>query len=106
MNELANIDNDPKLLQEIMEVSEQRSIGNFDNMLPIANVTIPANILITCPKARQHLSQVKNCEGCNYFNGMVQTTYDDKKELPFDFKYAVSCGYPSDRKCMSVCIEG
>ena len=99
---MSNIDTDKEILEKIMEVSDQRSMGNFNNMLPVAVVDIPINILRNCPMERRELHRVRNCKGCAWFNGVVQTTYNDKTEMQFNEKYAINCGFPVDRKCTSI----
>ena len=102
------IDDDPAMLHNIKLVDRQRGAGDFDNMLPVVDVQIPASVVIGCPMVRQHLSQAKNCKTCDHFNGIVQTSYNDEGPMQWDHKFAISCRFPLDRKCSSVCfsVEG
>ena len=97
-----NIDTDKKVLEHIMQVSDQRSNGNFNNMLPVVNIPVPDSVLINCPLDRRDLHRAKNCDVCTWFNGVVQTAYNDENEMRFKEKYAISCGFPVDRKCTSL----
>ncbi len=100
------IDKDKKILENIQRVSRQRGSGDYDNMLPLVSNDIPPSVVISCPLARQHLRQAMQCVQCAFFNGVVQTAYNDEYAMSWDSKYAISCGFPVDRKCVSVCIEG
>ena len=100
------IDKNLQVLDDIKQVTKLRALGNFNNMLPLAVIIIPDSVVISCPMARQHLSQAKKCCSCSHFNGIVQTTFNDECEMQWDHKYAISCGFPVDRKCITVCIEG
>ncbi len=102
----ASIDTDPSILETIKQVTQQRACGRFDNMLPLVEVVIPDSVVISCPVVRQHLSQAKNCKACGHFNGIVQTTFNDEYVVQWDHKFAVSCAFPVDRKCSSVCFSG
>jgi len=104
INPLSNIDTDPKRLNEIISVTKQRGIGNFNNMLPVVDVKIPDSVLIDCPMARVMLSQAKGCGHCEHFNGIVQTIFNDEYEMLWDQKFAISCGFPVDRKCKSMSL--
>lgn len=99
------VDTDPTRLAEIKAVSSARAGGDCNNMLPRVDISIPGSVVLTCPMAKQHLSQAKNCIGCEHFNGIVQTGYNDEYVMQWDHKYAISCGFPVDRKCATVCIS-
>jgi len=106
MNDLQpNIDSDLRLLEDIKAISAQRGAGNFNNMLPIVIVPIPNSVLISCPLARKQLRQGKVCIKCEHFNGVVQTTFNNEYEMPFEDKYAISCGFPVDRKLIGMSVE-
>ena len=98
-------DTDTGILEAIKTVNRARGSGDFNNMLPIAQVAIPQSVVISCPLAKQHLSQAKNCVDCNHFNGIVQTGYNDESVSQWDHKFAISCGFPVDRKCATVCFS-
>lgn len=98
-----NVDSDPLVLGLIRQVNNQRSSGNFDNMLPLADVVIPDAVVIACPIARQHLAQAKNCKKCKHLNGIVQIAFSTT-DLQWSHQYGISCGFPVDRKCSMVCL--
>jgi len=99
-------DTDKAILEEIKRITKLRANGNFNNMLPFADVRIPESVLMNCPMARQHFIQAKNCPSCKHYNGIVQTTYNDEYVMNWASKFAVSCGCPVDRKCSVLSIEG
>jgi len=100
------IDSKPEILEQIKEVDTKRKAGDFDNMLPLANVVIPQTVILRCPVIGQRWTQALVCATCTHFKGIVQTSYDDKNEIPWDLKFAISCGYPLDRKCSSIHLNG
>jgi len=99
------IDNDLSVLEKIRSVDRLRGSGDFNNMLPVVKNAVPSNVLISCPAARRMMSQAKSCTGCQWYNGTVQTTYNDESEMLWSDKFAISCGFPMDRKCISFSIE-
>lgn len=99
-----SVDTDPSLLQEIIRVDQERRTGNFKNMLPVREISIPASILISCPKSRAQQHQAKYCLNCECFQGVVQTSYNDEAQMNWNDKYAISCNFPVDRKCISIAV--
>ncbi len=100
------IDKNESILHDIRGVNRQRAAGNYDNTLPIVKVDIPPSVVISCPMARDHLSQAKACTTCRHFKNIVQIAYNDEQRMRWDVKYSISCKFPVDRKCSSVCLSG
>lgn len=104
INPFSNIDIDLKRLDEIQKINSLRAGGDCDNMLPVVDILIPDSVIIDCPMARGMLQQAKGCPSCKNFNGIVQTGFNDEYEMQWDHKFAVSCGFPVDRKCASMSL--
>jgi len=100
-----NIDTDNTVLDFLTEINSKRASGDFNNMLPVVEVAIPDGVVISCPMARQSLLRVKNCLKCTQFNGVVQIAFNDKHPMQWDHKYAISCGFPVDRRCSSIFVD-
>lgn len=98
-------DTDVNILKEMQEINAKRAAGDFDNSLPRVETFIPKNILINCPKDKRGMTRAMNCRSCLHFDGIVQTAWDDQRDLPWSIKYAVRCGAPLERKCVNMIEE-
>lgn len=59
-------------------------------------ITIPAAVLVACPLRQFKSRSAAKCEGCEYFNGLVDRFPDS--EFPFDQRYLVTCHGPVHRR--------
>ena len=91
-------DTDIKLLEEIQRIDGiRRGSGDFDNSLPTVVVDIPDDIKIPCPKSSLGETMAVKCSECRYFFGVVQKSWSNEEDLPWDAKHAISCNKPVER---------
>jgi len=100
-----SFDTDESILHEIMRVDKERRSGNNHNSLPLVNVGIPLSVTIDCPIVRPMIRSAINCKKCEFFKGIVQTSWSDKEEISWSHKYAVRCGFILERKTRQIVAE-
>ncbi len=100
------IDKDTAVLQKIRDVDKLRGSGDFNNSLPKVAIKIPGSVAISCPLAKRTMIQAASCSACPNFMGVVQTSYNDEYAMLWSEKFAISCAAPTERKCISISING
>lgn len=98
-------DTDTSILQAMQEINAKRAQGDFNNSLPRVEAFIPKEILINCPQNKKGMVRAMNCRSCLHFDGIVQTSWDNERQLPWHIKYAIRCGAPLERKCVAMIEE-
>jgi len=69
----------------------------------IDKISIPNTAFIPCPKRQFNQVAAKHCPGCEFFNGLVDTTGSD--QVAFENRYRVLCGHPIARRMARVEID-
>jgi hypothetical protein len=91
-------DTDETILNAIRQADARRKQGDWDNGLPVVNVDIPPSVVIDCPLVRGGNIQAKECKACQYFQGVVQSDWNDKVVIPWSDRYGIRCAKPMERK--------
>lgn len=67
---------------------------------PIGEVTIPSDVLVSCPLRDFKQRRAARCEGCQYFHGLLDRF--PGSEFDFAERYMVRCGGPVSRRLMRI----
>jgi hypothetical protein len=101
---MANPDTDKRILDEIIRVDKLRRSGDFNNSLPLVDVSIPPTIKIACPLISGCERLAEKCFECEHFRGIAQKSWSDSL-IPWHDKYIVLCAKPQDRNLSQMVTE-
>jgi len=98
--QLSQLDHDEAILAEIKRVDRiRRATGDFNNALPIVDVSIPETVDIACPLVGDVKVHASRCPDCPHFGGVFQKSWANDQYMFWSQKYGINCNRFTERHC-------
>jgi len=98
--QLTELDRDEMLLEDIKRINTVRmKTGDFNNSLPVVDVSIPETVDIACPLIGDVRIHANRCPGCPNYRGIFQKSWANDQYLYWSQKYGIRCERVAELHC-------